>query len=251
MGNFKEYLEYSIIGKKSPLPPPAESATLLREKSLGFLEEWNKHHGQHHKSIQLAITYVKNNLNMNFPLVVATTGQQQQQIEQQLRLQQILRLRYSRILDEYADVINDTDIILNQLTNSFPLLIPNFKNNQENTFFQLFDNSNNENDNNNNEEDEDENINRRETLRQLGIGNNEYELTIEINTEKPIENVIENKDNEVVITNVKDNLKLIVNKYFPLMKQYESTLIKVELPEEKQKEQQAITKLIIDLKQRI
>ncbi len=115
VGQFKELLSLAV-GTHKALPPPAETATLLREKSLSIIEHWEKHHGKHYKQLVLGYNYLRYTLKMQFPdLENAATRQEQQRQEQELRLQKILKLKFDRIPQEMEDMVGDMQTNIKQM----------------------------------------------------------------------------------------------------------------------------------------
>ena len=84
----------------------------------------------------------------------------------------------------------------------------------------------------------------------LGLGNKHYELTVQINDK--IEE-IDTTDNEPIIQNIRDNLKIVVNKFLPIIREAEKVVLKLEYSEnrEEQIKQEEFLKFIINIKSRL
>jgi hypothetical protein len=69
-----------IVGAKEDLPPPKESAIMLRHYALQTIERWRNAHGQHEKQIELGYHHLKHNLKVKFPSEMAPITPEQQRV---------------------------------------------------------------------------------------------------------------------------------------------------------------------------
>ena len=125
--DLKRILELCVIGNKKALPAPAEFATLLREKTLSLLEVWRNKHGQHHKEIMLAYTYIKNTLKFKFPEVESRSGENQRSLleaKQNAKRQSILKLKYIKLQSEIKEMMPDIESIITEISSCFQFLVP-------------------------------------------------------------------------------------------------------------------------------
>lgn len=71
-----------------PLPKPSDRASLLRAKSMEYVEKWNDMFGIHYKQVRLGYEYLKKTLRLQFPnLREAAALAERQQQEKEERTQ--------------------------------------------------------------------------------------------------------------------------------------------------------------------
>eukprot|EP01114_Cavostelium_apophysatum_P000993 TRINITY_DN10859_c0_g1_i2.p1 TRINITY_DN10859_c0_g1~~TRINITY_DN10859_c0_g1_i2.p1 ORF type:complete len:320 (+),score=74.08 TRINITY_DN10859_c0_g1_i2:75-1034(+) len=226
--DFKEFLELSI-GTHRPLPQPAESATLLREKSLAIVENWCKLHGEHNKQLMLGYNYLKYTMKMKFPDIQSANNQREQQrLEQEARAQNILGVKFNRTNSEMNEMLPEIQNLLDQMEGGFDILIPSLEEGNtepERKRRKIADEMADLFGEDDDEEQQETSVNR--IVDEHGLGSTQYELKVQISGNYQNKR---NEDNSAVVETIRDALKILLHKYEPIVKDWQDTLIKVETP---------------------
>ena len=107
--NFKEFLEL-CVGYKQPLPPPTTSATLLREKCIELVENWNKQYD--YNQLVVGLHHLKNN---SPKLLSVQQFKDKQNLENRRKFQQILEQTYRKMVNEFEESVVDIELNLKEM----------------------------------------------------------------------------------------------------------------------------------------
>lgn len=260
------------------LPPPVESAELLRSTSLECVEEWDAKYGEVYRKIHLGFKYVKEVLEIKFPNIRQRNERiARQERERQRVTQDILRSKFSTICAEFEDTVLQVLVVLKQMDVLFPQIVPNMddilhtggyfsdEEKEEHTEQSVEQNTIDEQDDHRNDdkeleeewetvfdtgkEEEDDRFGLDEIIQAAGLGSSDFELTIEISNQ--FENLC-TKDNKFLFDTLRDGLNQLVKLYEPIVLDWINVLSNVDLANAQDKARaQTMISRSIELKQKI
>eukprot|EP01097_Dermamoeba_algensis_P001324 TRINITY_DN1504_c0_g1_i1.p1 TRINITY_DN1504_c0_g1~~TRINITY_DN1504_c0_g1_i1.p1 ORF type:complete len:367 (-),score=98.53 TRINITY_DN1504_c0_g1_i1:638-1738(-) len=218
---------YSLPPQISPPPAPSSIGdkwvNLLKEKSLEVMESWLKSHGKFYLQLEQAYQYMKNKLKVNVL-----------QSNNDIRYQQQLYQRYTEIKADERSKCDSIIDILQDLEGHFNLLIPNLEamkaeQNQEQQKHGKEKNSEEKLPNEEvdlQEEDQEYVPTMQEIAQEYGLGNAEYSLSIEINTEELRQ--MENPSNQLLFDNLRSGGRTLMRRHLPVLKEWIKLLLALD-----------------------
>lgn len=241
LAEFQDFLELSVeTDPDLPLPPPKAAASDLKIKTLQLIQEWNTKFGEDYKRLNLGYKYLKHCKKVDFDDARSRSIiQRQREEEEQRRRDQAIADKVNKAKQELLDRSEEISSILTQVENCFRILLPhpeefftehdfmqpstsgvvsNKKNNPECTSSDL-KTSCSLRDNSPEEISGSIGAGVPETLRQHGLHDRKFNLTIEINKESASV-VEENEDTSPVIDNLRDLHSQLVSQYLPLVSKW-------------------------------
>eukprot|EP01119_Soliformovum_irregulare_P018811 TRINITY_DN5838_c0_g1_i1.p1 TRINITY_DN5838_c0_g1~~TRINITY_DN5838_c0_g1_i1.p1 ORF type:complete len:614 (-),score=238.93 TRINITY_DN5838_c0_g1_i1:23-1864(-) len=274
--DLKDIMELTL-GLRDSLPGPAHIATLLREKSLQLIEAWYKAHGKFLQPLDAGYNYLKHKMKLDFNATEETSKEN----ERQKRAQQILMVKYTKTKEDMRDVVPDILNNLQQMDECFALLVPQFDENTvlapdssdsfESQMASALDTSSrspmhgvpthpssDEDDIGGgfipDEEDgggflpEEYSDEDRSFFQESGVGNNNYELDIEIKT-RPGQRSEFLETLEPVYNTLKDFYKLLCLRHIHLISEWKDVLVRYVPMASEKVESENLLKQCIDLQQ--
>lgn len=202
--NFTNFLELTTgINFDIPLPEPNAAAKELMKKSVKCVHAWHGKYGPAYKKLVLGYNYLKSSKKIQ--LVTADEVQTQIQRnaleERRRKREENNKRRLEKINTDIEMNILDIKSCLAEIEACFSLLVPKFDICDETEEFVT-------------QEQQNEN-------RQTGFLSHDY--SIELNLSEDIFQFIKvnkNKDNEVVLENLRDREKILKNVHFPKVKKW-------------------------------
>ncbi|KAL9654325.1 hypothetical protein ABK040_010356 [Willaertia magna] len=246
------------------LPPPERSAFQLRTKALEFIEQWNEVYGNQYASIKRGYEYIEKICKLQFPnLRRQYTERVERAIQRQEHTQQLLLNKYKKLKESELEeqlilievVIRETNCCLDQIVPTFDNLMKDVigkedNNEEEKTIVDENDEEWEEVVTENNEEEESMPTDLSAMMNDIGILTADYEITISL--KDIFGDTVENVDNKVLFEICKENLREIKFSKLPVLKDFMSTLTKVELNDPNEiKERQLMLQRIIDYKNKL
>ncbi|RWR96442.1 UV-stimulated scaffold protein A isoform X1 [Cinnamomum micranthum f. kanehirae] len=116
--NFDQFLSLSVgFRKNQPLPPPRTVASVLRSKSIEFLEKWHGSFGIHYRQLRSAFDYLKHTLMFQFPnRLEAAARLQQERREREIRSKEILLSKFETLRGSYSSIKGEIQSALDEIT---------------------------------------------------------------------------------------------------------------------------------------
>ncbi|EGG15825.1 ENTH/VHS domain-containing protein [Cavenderia fasciculata] len=260
--------EYAIgTDATKHLPPPAQTAIYMKQKALEYVEKWNESFGEHYSHLRVGYNYLKNSLKLKFPERIETLNQREiQEQERKRKTQQLLKIKYNQLVQEFQPVLKKLQDLLDQIEKSLTSIIPS-----TNNFDDLFDNQEEEKEeddddldetemtsttsttsttnNNNNNNNRHEDIN--DILRQGGFGSTSYSIEVTLDTNE-VNDIVNNQEIDL---NLKEKIgkdlaevdkqqNLIINDWY-------NTLIKYDVPREETQAYRNYLRRVIDIQANI
>lgn len=234
LAEFQDFLELSVEADPDmPLPPPKAAAKDLKIKTLQLIQEWNTKFGEDYKRLNLGYKYLKHCKKVDFD-DAQSRGiiQRQREEEEQRRRDQAIADKVNKTKQEMLDRSEEISSILTQVENCFRILLPHPEEFFTEHDFTQPSTSGTAPDRKHNPEcittnlkildgpadstPEEISASVPETLRQHGLHDRKFNLTIEINKESASV-VEENEDTSPVIDNLRDLHSQLVSQYLPLV----------------------------------
>ncbi|XP_057778630.1 UV-stimulated scaffold protein A homolog [Salvia miltiorrhiza] len=201
--NLDLFLSLSIgFRRNHPLPPPASVASLLRSKSIEFLEKWNDSFGIHYRQLRLGYDYLKNTLRFQFPNLQANAARiQQERREREMRTRDILLKKFESLKANFSSIKEEIQINIDEIDECLGIL----RMKDDDMQFDPVDN----------EEMEE-------------FRNSELHQ-IRLDSLREAKKVREDSENEVVIDALREFYKVLVTKHLTAVQEWISVLIRVEV----------------------
>jgi len=244
--NFTEFTSLTIQTKHNPLPPPEHLSRLLHEQTLEYIEQWNEKFGKFLPSLASGYEDLKTS-GIEFP-----STRREILIKENERKQRILEAQISQILKQGRSVLEEIDEILEQMENSFEILVPSdpfsdlLEEPEENKrddmskpptsatpedhseLLSFFDSLGPDLEDHTaipedwNCEEDDPLFDMQDQYRSYGLLDSGYEIEIEI--EKDVSVSTENSATETLVDVLSDSNQLLNNRFLPLLRKWESIL---------------------------
>lgn len=223
---FERFLLLSVgFRKEHSLPPPSDRASLLRSKTLEFLEVWNNKFGQHYRQLRLGYNYLKNILRLQFPNpnpAIDSRDADRQRQQRAARSQELLRSKFQTLSQNFPAFKSEVHSTINEIERCFEIL----KQQQE-------------------EKDK------------LGVEDfEEYEYTSSTSAKlrrireeamNEEQKLVESRDNEAVFDVVRELYKLLTTRHLPTIQEWLQVVMKVDLPNNNNASE-SMLKEVIDLR---
>lgn len=224
---FERFLLLSVgFRREHPLPPPSDRASLLRSKTLEFLEVWNHKFGQHYSQLRLGYHYLKNILRLQFPNPnphIDSRDSDRQRQQRAARSQELLRSKFQTLTQNFPAFKSEIQSTIDEIGQCFEILKQQ-KEDKEKQGDEDF------------EEYEYYTSSTSAKLRQIReeAMNEEQEL-------------VESRDNEAVFDVVRELYKLLTTRHLPTVQEWLQVIMKVDLPDNN-KASESMLKEVIDLR---
>uniref|UniRef100_T1ISH9 UV-stimulated scaffold protein A C-terminal domain-containing protein n=1 Tax=Strigamia maritima TaxID=126957 RepID=T1ISH9_STRMM len=236
LADFQTFMELTLeTDPELPLPPPKAVAKDLKVKTCILIQSWQNIYGNGYKQLELGYRFLRDCKKIDFNeietrSVAERNREEQQQRQKQLVIQENVRKVLSAMADQQLEIEN----CITEFNNACSLLLEStdeiftqddFQNPQPCCSKTITTNSdvtveNMDNENSQNDCEDDKNL-----LRLHGLGSHKYNLDLEIGIEKKISI---DKNNSVVVINLKNSLKLITKNYLPTVNKWIDVFTKAE-----------------------
>lgn len=223
---FERFLLLSVgFRSEHSLPPPSDRASLLRSKTLEFLEVWNHNFGQHYRQLRLGYHYLKNILRLQFPNpnpAIDSRDADRKRQQRAARSQELLRSKFQTLSQNFPAFKSEVDSTIDEIERCFEIL----KQQQE------------------------------EKERQGDEDFEEYEYTSSTSAKLRLireeamneeQKLVENRDNEAVFDVVRELYKLLTTRHLPTIQEWLQVIMKVDLPDNNNASE-SMLKEVIDLR---
>lgn len=224
---FERFLLLSVgFRREHPLPPPSDRASLLRSKTLEFLEVWNHKFGQHYRQLRLGYHYLKNILRLQFPNpnpFIDSRDAHRQRQQRAARSQELLRSKFQTLTQNFPAFKSEIQSTIDEIGQCFEILKQQKEDKEK-------------------QGDED-------------FGEYEYYTSStsaklrQIREEAMIEEqeLVESRDNEAVFDVVRELYKLLTTRHLPTIQEWLQVMMRVDLPDNN-KVSESMLKEVIDLR---
>jgi len=283
------FLEHTI-GIRKELPPPLEMASMLKKEALFLVKKWSEMFGEKYKQLVLGYHCTIQIRPPSFIEPEEKACNQKLQ-ERYQRISLLKLNGIQREMEEIVpDILINLEQMNNCFSILFPDWFQetisryayNNRRNSENPsdtsdkkFNELFKNhisytelenenvddrlyqessteeSDNEQYNSDHSDKEDSLSTINQVIRRHGLGSSEYELLIEIDVNPKKQQASECSENSAVFETLRDCLKLAMNRHIPLLKEWTSILIELNIMDQLKPLQEQLLKKAIDLKNNI
>ncbi|KAH7682141.1 UV-stimulated scaffold protein A protein [Dioscorea alata] len=222
--NFDQFLSLSIGFRRNlPLPPPSTVASTLRSKSIELLEKWNASFGIHYRQLRLGFDYLKNTLKFHFPNRLENAARlQQERREREIRSKQILLKKFQNFKESYSLIKDKIQSTIDEIGECIEIL--HAKGDDEFVSYIATD------------DDE------LEESRPLAL------QQIRLDALKEGQKVYESSENMAIFDVLRELLRLLISKHFPLVQKWMSVLVRVDVTD---KFRDTALKEFIDLRNHI
>lgn len=218
--NLDQLLSLSVGFRRNlPLPAPPAVASVLRSKSIEFLEKWNASFGIHYRQLRLGFDYLKNTLRFQFPDLQANAARiQQERREREMRSKEILLNKFETLQGNFSSIKDEIWSTIDEIGECLDILRTKDESMPLNHL-----------------EDEDTEEFHFSELRQ-----------IRLDSLKEGDKVHEDSDNKVVFDALRELYKLLVTKHIVSVQEWISVLIRVEVEDNRLRD--SMLKEFIDIR---
>ncbi|KAK1275713.1 hypothetical protein QJS04_geneDACA012791 [Acorus gramineus] len=203
--NFDHYLSLSVgFRRGQPLPPPTKVASLLRTKSIEFLEKWNISFGFHYRQIRLGFNYLKDVLRFQFPNRLENQARLQREArEREMRTKEILVKKFENLKSNFSTIKGEVQSTLDEMRQCLDIV--RIRRDGPSDFIGS------------GEHDEAELIRCPELqhIREASL--------------KESEKVHENNDNKAIFDVLRDSYKILISRHLVSVQDWMSVLVRVDL----------------------
>lgn len=206
--NFDHFLSLSVGFRRNlPLPPPCSVASLLRSRSIEFLEKWHASFGIYYRQLRSGFEYLKNTLKYQFPNRLESTARlQQERREREIRSKEILRNKFENLRENYSSIKGEIQLTLDEMGECLDIVRV--------------------------KEDEFVNMDSVEDGGVIEYSNLTLQR-IRMESLREGESVHENKENTAVFDVLRETYKLLVSRHLPSVQDWISVLVRVDLADNK------------------
>lgn len=224
---FERFLLLSVgFRREHPLPPPSDRASLLRSKTLEFLEIWNHKFGQHYRQLRLGYHYLKNILRLQFPNPnpnIDSRDADRQRQQRAARSQELLRSKFQTLSQNFPALKSEIHSTIDEIGRCFEIL----KQQQEEK-----------------EKQGDEDFEEYEYYTSSTSAKLRHIREEAMNEEQGL---VESRDNEAVFDVVRELYKLLTTRHLPTIQEWLQVIMKVDLPDNNNASR-SMLKEVIDLR---
>ncbi|XP_039279161.1 UV-stimulated scaffold protein A [Nilaparvata lugens] len=237
--NLQNILELTTeIESKKPLPLPRKAAERLQKLALKTVHDWYEEFGSKYKTFECAIKFLQRKRQVDFKsLQVLSAEERERRAENERRTQSVNEQRFDRVNNEFNDLLPEIISTVKAFENGLALLLPRPEDfyiseeqaeNESDMTGSFFDTKKSDNTtglnscSSSDDDEPEEDFN--PTMREIGALTNKHTIEVDI-----VPNSIkETPENSVILENVKDANKLIMNNYLPKIKAWMQIVSKVE-----------------------
>lgn len=232
--DFKTFADLTLgLDSKKPLPKPIAAAQKLKQKCVETIQQWYDSYSHGYKTLKLGYVYLRDCKKVDFAELTARTESERQAAEEERRrLEEVKRKKIEKITNEMENTTSEIKDSITEFQNCFRLLIPDL----HDFFIPLDDQEGQEPGGFFFEEDtespQDGGFIPEESTaeKELQYGSDFMRghgimkgTSVQINL-GDVRKVQETRDNEIVIQNLKENVRILKTNYVPLVKRWEQTM---------------------------
>ncbi|KAK3715025.1 hypothetical protein QZH41_002671 [Actinostola sp. cb2023] len=110
---------------KKLLPPPSNTARILKTKAVDVIESWYQKYGSHYKKLDLGYHYLKRIKHVEFDALRNRSLVERRHAEdREQRKQRLLQKKVDKVEGEIADQIGHMELCITEMNNCLKLLLP-------------------------------------------------------------------------------------------------------------------------------